>query len=62
MMEGTCFLCFYRIHSGQDSVSMKVGDRWRPVHRHHEAERKIKITRYPYNVYEEYMMEEAEIL
>jgi hypothetical protein len=61
-MEGTCFICYYRIHSGQDSVQVRVGNRWRPVHRHHVTEGKITIHRYPYNVYEELIMEEAEIL
>jgi hypothetical protein len=61
-MEGTCFICYYRIHSGQDSVSMKVGDRWRPVHRHHEAERKIKIVQVRHNVVDEIVEERAEIL
>lgn len=61
-MEGTCFICYYRIHSGQDSVSMKVGDRWRPAHRHHEAERKIKIVQVRHNVVDEIVEERAEIL
>lgn len=61
-MEGICFFCFYRIHDNQGSVSMKVGDRWRPVHRHHADERKIIIHRTSYNVYDEVIVEEAEIL
>jgi hypothetical protein len=61
-MEGTCFLCFYRIHGGQDAVSMKVGDRLRLVHRHHADERKIKIVQVRHNVVDEIVEERAEIL
>jgi hypothetical protein len=61
-MEGTCFLCYYRIHSGHDSVHMRVGDRWRPVHRSHADEGKITIHRIARNVIDEVIDEVATIL
>jgi hypothetical protein len=61
-MEGTCFLCFYRIHSGQSAVSMKVGNRFLPVHRHHADEGKITIHRIARNVIDEVIEEVATIL
>jgi hypothetical protein len=61
-MEGTCFICYYRIREDQASIVCKVGDRYRSVHRHHADERKIKIHSYPYNLVDEILVEEAEIL
>ena len=61
-MEGTCFICYYRIHSGQDSVSLRVGEHLRLVHRHHADERKIKIVQVRRNIVDEVVEERAEIL
>ena len=61
-MEGTCFLCFYRIHGGQDAVAMRVGEHLRLVHRHHAAEGKIKIVQVRHNIVDEVVEERATFL
>jgi hypothetical protein len=62
MEEGTCFLCFYRIHGGQPAVAMRVGGEWRLVHRHHAAEGKIRIVQVRRNIVDEFVEECAGIL
>jgi hypothetical protein len=59
VVEGTCFLCFYRIHGGQEAVAMRVGEHLRLVHRHHADERKIKIVQIRHNIVDEFVEERA---
>ena len=51
----TCRICFYRIHDGQPSAWMRMGDKWVSVHQHHESEGKIIVYQRTYNVSEEYV-------
>lgn len=61
-MEGTCAVCYYRVHPGQASVLMKVGGSFRPVHRHHAAEGKIIIQTRRRSVIDEVVEEVAKVL
>lgn len=58
-MEGICFICYFRIHGGQASVPLRVGDRWRLVHRHHADEGVITLTTIRHNIVDEVVEERA---
>lgn len=61
-MEGTCAVCYYRVHANQASVLMNVGGSFRPVHRHHADEGRIFIQTVRRNVVDEIVEEVAKFL